>query len=73
MGHDGVSSSPTGEPKKKSFPPSKSVRYPTPGSQNPVVTLWLVNITNTSDVTNDSIVAVYPRKQLKPPPIFDEQ
>ncbi|KAF7996285.1 hypothetical protein HCN44_001917 [Aphidius gifuensis] len=72
-GQNSGSSSPTGEPRKISFPPSKSIHYPTPGSSNPEVSLWLVDLTNTSDTTNDSIEIDYPRKQLKPPPIFDDQ
>lgn len=72
-GQNSGSSSPTGEPRKISFPPSKSIHYPTPGSSNPEVSLWLVDLTNTSDTTDDSIEIDYPRKQLKPPPIFDDQ
>lgn len=31
-----------------SFPETRKVRYPTPGSKNPDVKLMIVNITNTS-------------------------
>lgn len=32
-----------------SFPETRSVRYPTPGSLNPEVRLWILNITKESD------------------------
>ncbi|XP_031617324.1 dipeptidyl aminopeptidase-like protein 6 isoform X3 [Contarinia nasturtii] len=33
-----------------SFPESRTVRYPTPGSKNPEVKLWIVDISNTSTI-----------------------
>uniref|UniRef100_A0A1A9V2A1 Peptidase S9 prolyl oligopeptidase catalytic domain-containing protein n=1 Tax=Glossina austeni TaxID=7395 RepID=A0A1A9V2A1_GLOAU len=47
-----------------SFPETKNVRYPTPGTVNPTVQLWIVNLTNFSE-----------REQLllKPPPSLDGQ
>lgn len=35
---------------KGSFPESRSIRYPTPGTLNPEVTLWLLDLTNLADV-----------------------
>lgn len=35
---------------KGSFPESRSVRYPTPGTLNPEVTLWLLDLSNLTDV-----------------------
>lgn len=33
-----------------SFPETRSVRYPTPGTTNPESRLWVVDLTNTSDI-----------------------
>ncbi|XP_023309950.1 dipeptidyl peptidase 4 isoform X2 [Anoplophora glabripennis] len=44
-----------------SFPGSRSVRYPTPGTTNPTVQLWVVDITN---LTNLEYHAVLPPKVL---------
>lgn len=33
-----------------SFPESRTVRYPTPGSKNPEVQLWIVDVSNTSTI-----------------------
>lgn len=41
---------PGGLTSKGSFPDSQSVRYPTPGTLNPEVTLWLLDIVNLTDV-----------------------
>lgn len=35
---------------KGSFPESRSVRYPTPGTLNPEVMLWLLDLSNLADV-----------------------
>lgn len=35
---------------KGAFPESRGVRYPTPGTLNPEVTLWLLNVSNPTDV-----------------------
>ncbi|KAL7031758.1 hypothetical protein ACKWTF_007126 [Chironomus riparius] len=35
---------------KGSFPDAQSIRYPTPGTLNPEVTLWLLDLTNFTDV-----------------------
>jgi len=35
---------------KGAFPESRSVRYPTPGTLNPEVTLWLLDLSNLTDV-----------------------
>ncbi|XP_066594146.1 inactive dipeptidyl peptidase 10 isoform X2 [Prorops nasuta] len=57
------------------FPPSKSIRYPTPGSLNPEVDLWLMDLSNVtssgSNVTNSSSLPF--KVKLKPPPVFDGQ
>lgn len=54
----------TGMSAGSSFPETKNVRYPTPGTVNPTVQLWIVNLTNFSE-----------REQLllKPPPSLDGQ
>lgn len=46
------------------FPASKVVRYPTPGTLNPEVRMWVVDLTNLTDVQR------YP---VNPPIAFDEQ
>ncbi|XP_005178045.2 prolyl endopeptidase FAP [Musca domestica] len=46
-----------------SFPETKNVRYPTPGTTNPEVKLWIVNITNITEIQHI---------ELKPPPSLDE-
>ncbi|CAG5099855.1 Similar to DPP10: Inactive dipeptidyl peptidase 10 (Homo sapiens), partial [Cotesia congregata] len=72
MGQDGASSSPAGIVKKGSFPPSKSVRYPTPGSPNPEVCLWIHDLTNiTADTTNETLITSLDRIMLKPPTTLD--
>ncbi|KAH0539481.1 inactive dipeptidyl peptidase 10 [Cotesia glomerata] len=74
MGQDGASSSPAGIVKKGSFPPSKSVRYPTPGSPNPEVCLWIHDLTNiTADTTNETLITSLDRIMLKPPTTLDGQ
>ena len=62
--------------RKGVFPPSRSVRYPTPGSPNPEVELWIVdfgNVTtgynNATNVTSSNPVKV----KLKPPPVLEGQ
>ncbi|XP_023299933.1 prolyl endopeptidase FAP isoform X2 [Lucilia cuprina] len=47
-----------------SFPETKNVRYPTPGTTNPEVQLWIVDITNASKIYHIL---------LKPPPSLDGQ
>ncbi|XP_014238564.1 inactive dipeptidyl peptidase 10 isoform X1 [Trichogramma pretiosum] len=62
--------------RKGAFPPSRSVRYPTPGSPNPEVDLWLVDFTNVTNVYNNitNVTSAMPAKlKLKPPPVFDGQ
>lgn len=75
LGHDGVSSSPLGSSRRGSFPPSKSVRYPTPGSPNPEVDLWLMELGNMSAASyNATGNGTWPAKmKLKPPPSLDGQ
>lgn len=47
-----------------SFPETRTVRYPTPGSRNPDVQLWIANITNTN------ALRIWP---VKPPLTLDGQ
>lgn len=47
-----------------SFPEMRTVRYPTPGSKNPEVQLWIVNVTDTSTLQKWSV---------KPPITLDGQ
>ncbi|KAK9510675.1 hypothetical protein O3M35_005411 [Rhynocoris fuscipes] len=44
------------------FPSSSTLPYPTPGTPNPSVTLWLANLTSPTR----------PHRQLKPPKVFQE-
>lgn len=46
------------------FPASKTVRYPTPGTLNPEVSLWVVDLSNSTDPQ---------RWMVKPPLSFDGQ
>lgn len=46
------------------FPETKNVRYPTPGTPNPEVELWVVNITNLNAIQ---------KFQIKPPVSLDGQ
>uniref|UniRef100_A0A0C9RBH7 Dpp10_0 protein n=1 Tax=Fopius arisanus TaxID=64838 RepID=A0A0C9RBH7_9HYME len=72
-GSDAGSSNPSGIPHRITFPPSKSVRYPTPGSSNPEVTLWLVDLNNSTDNSNESLISEFSRAAVKPPMVFDGQ
>lgn len=73
LGQDGSGSSPLGTFKRGSFPPSKSVRYPTPGSPNPEVDLWIMDLGNVS-FTNYTGNSTKPEKRkLKPPSSLDGQ
>lgn len=47
-----------------SFPETKNVRYPTPGTLNPEVILWVVDITNLTNVQ---------QYLVNPPPSLDGQ
>ncbi|KAF5307855.1 hypothetical protein FQR65_LT06587 [Abscondita terminalis] len=46
------------------FPPYRSVRYPTPGTPNPTVQLWVLDISNVTDLK---------RWQVMPPPSISKQ
>ncbi|XP_044727006.1 inactive dipeptidyl peptidase 10 [Chrysoperla carnea] len=39
----------TGFGRRDNFPAAKTVRYPTPGTTNPVVQLWIIDVTNVTD------------------------
>ncbi|XP_030383907.1 inactive dipeptidyl peptidase 10 [Scaptodrosophila lebanonensis] len=47
-----------------SFPETKNVRYPTPGTANPEVQLWIIDITKIGSIQ---------KSELKPPPSLDGQ
>lgn len=61
--------------KKHEFPPTRSLKYPTPGSINPDVELWLIDFANTTNsyVNNatNATVLVPVKTRLKPPPALD--
>lgn len=38
-----------------SFPETRSIRYPTPGTANPAVGLWILDVTNTSDIRRSNV------------------
>lgn len=44
------------------FPETRTIRYPTPGTNNPEVTLWILDVTNVAN----------PLKWLVKPPIVLE-
>lgn len=46
------------------FPASKMLRYPTPGTLNPEVNLWVIDASNITDLQ---------RWEVKPPIAFDGQ
>jgi len=77
LGQDGGgSSSPLSASRRGSFPPSRSVRYPTPGSPNPEVELWVMDIGNVSSAnySNGTGNVTWPVKtRLRPPPVLDGQ
>lgn len=72
-GQDGTGSSSLGV--SKSFPPSRSIRYPRPGSPNPEVELWIVELGNVSSMNYSGIgnVTLPAKTRLKPPPSLDGQ
>ncbi|XP_058801842.1 inactive dipeptidyl peptidase 10 isoform X3 [Phymastichus coffea] len=62
--------------RKGVFPPARSVRYPTPGSPNPEVDVWIVDFANVTTAYNNTTntTSSTPNKvKLKPPPVFDGQ
>lgn len=79
VGQDGQSSNPLGTARRGSFPPSRSIRYPTPGSPNPEVDLWMLDLESKSNSSNSSSngtksnATTFSRKRLKPPTVFDGQ
>ncbi|XP_024889600.1 dipeptidyl aminopeptidase-like protein 6 isoform X1 [Temnothorax curvispinosus] len=73
-GQDGAVPNP--QSASKSFPPSRSVRYPRPGWPNPEVELWIMELGNLSSANNNNStgnVTEPTKKKLKPPPFLDEQ
>ncbi|XP_023716434.1 inactive dipeptidyl peptidase 10 [Cryptotermes secundus] len=46
------------------FPESRTVRYPTPGTTNPVVKLWIIDIRNITETQ---------RWEVKPPEVLESQ
>nr|XP_012223652.1 PREDICTED: dipeptidyl peptidase 4 isoform X4 [Linepithema humile] len=73
LGQDGSSSSPLGTFKRGSFPPSRSIRYPTPGSPNPEVELWVMELGNVSSTNHTGNITKPEKRKLKPPPSLDGQ
>lgn len=75
LGQDGASSSPLGASRRGSFPPSRSIRYPTPGSPNPEVELWIMDISNlnSTNYSNAGNITSPTKMKLKPPPVLDGQ
>lgn len=72
LGQDGTGSNSPGA--SKSFPPSRSVRYPRPGSPNPEVELWIIDLGNVSLTNFSSGNITLPAKtKLKPPPSLNGQ
>ncbi|XP_011168172.2 inactive dipeptidyl peptidase 10 isoform X2 [Solenopsis invicta] len=69
-GQDGARLNPLSA--SKSFPPSRSIRYPIPGSSNPEVELWVMDLGNlTSANYNGTGNITWPTKmRLTPPPFF---
>lgn len=59
----------------RSFPPSRSVRYPRPGWPNPEVELWVMELGNLSSANNNGTGNItWPTKmRLRPPPFLDGQ
>ncbi|KAL2736924.1 dipeptidyl aminopeptidase-like protein 6 isoform X1 [Vespula squamosa] len=75
-GQEGSASTPLGAPRRGSFPPSRSVRYPTPGSANPEVDLWLLEVNSTNNLTNGNGTTGpwgSTKTKLKPPPVLEGQ
>lgn len=72
-GQDGAG--PTPLTASKSFPPSRSVRYPRPGWPNPEVELWVMELGNVSSMNYNSTGNItWPSKiRLRPPLYLDGQ
>uniref|UniRef100_A0A182VLT5 Dipeptidylpeptidase IV N-terminal domain-containing protein n=1 Tax=Anopheles merus TaxID=30066 RepID=A0A182VLT5_ANOME len=45
-----------GEGNRELFPVSKTIRYPTPGSVNPEVSLWVMDISNVSNIRKWEVI-----------------
>lgn len=75
LGQEGGSSNPLDASRRGSFPPSRSVRYPTPGSPNPEVELWVMDIRSASSAnhTGAGNATWSTKTKLKPPPVLDGQ
>lgn len=46
----------SGEGNRELFPVSKTIRYPTPGSVNPDVSLWVIDISNVSNIRKWEVI-----------------
>lgn len=72
-GVDGLYTNPLGVPRRATFPPLKSIRYPIPGSANPEVELWLINVqqlllaSNSSANSSSSTGQTVKRTKVTPP------
>ncbi|XP_011055618.1 PREDICTED: inactive dipeptidyl peptidase 10 isoform X1 [Acromyrmex echinatior] len=72
-GQDGAGSNPLSA--SRSFPPSRSVRYPRPGFPNPEVGLWIIDLSNVSSANYNGTgnVTWSTKIKLRPPALLDEQ
>ena len=73
MGQNGFGGIPTVATKRGTFPPSRTIRYPTPGSPNPEVDLWLIDLNNNTNFSNVTNTTQPFRTRLKPPTALDGQ
>lgn len=73
IGQNGFGGIPTTATKRGTFPPSRTIRYPTPGSPNPEVDLWIVDISNNTNFSNVTNTVQPIKMRLKPPPALDGQ
>jgi len=72
-GQDGVGPNPLSA--SRSFPPSRSVRYPRPGFPNPEVELWIIDLSNVSSTNYNGTgnVTWSMKMKLRPPSLLDEE
>ncbi|XP_033209762.1 inactive dipeptidyl peptidase 10 isoform X2 [Belonocnema kinseyi] len=73
IGQNGYGGIPTVSTKRGTFPPSRTIRYPTPGSPNPDVDLWLIDLNNNTNFSNLTNTTQPLRTRLNPPSALDGQ
>ena len=73
IGQNSFGGIPTTSTKRGTFPPSKTIRYPTPGSPNPEVDIWVIDLNNKTHFSNVTNSTQPIRMRLKPPPTLDDQ